>query len=374
MKNHRLPPRWCLAPILALAASALLGAAEPPPVKWHPGHYVLVGGGNEIREAVTLPHFRGVQKMYSWRDFEPEFGRYDFSALRADLETVRRHGRQLVMQLTYKSFAKGRRSVPDYLTGEAYGGGVYATVKGALNPVLWNANVAARFDALIHELGREFDRDPNLEAVNLPETAPSAQLDKSPQAGVQIYTEAAYFEALKQGMTTLRRAFPNTVVIQYTNFPPKLLEALTDYEKEIGVGMGGPDVYPREDAVSDPKTGVYRLYAKLAGTVPLGAAVQKENYAVAYKKRSALGRGQQKMNGRPIVITAEDEKPIPVREHLQFARETLKLNYLFWASTPRKDFENVKKLLAEPDLANDPAGGLDATLPPKAFLRPPANP
>ena len=187
--------------------------------------------------------------------------------------------------------------------------------------------------------------------------------------GVEPSTEQVYFEALKRQMTTLRRAFPQTVVIQYTNFPPRLLDALTDYEKEIGVGMGGPDVYPRPDAVNDPVRGVYRLYAKLAGIVPLGAAVQSENYAVAYKKRSMLGRGQTKDGGKPIEITPEDEAPIPVREHLQLARETLKLNYLFWAQQPRVHFEAVMKLLAEPELARDPAGGLDARLPPKAFVR-----
>lgn len=360
-------------PSLPLHFLMTLGAALPgvaaDQVKWHPGHYVYVAHGAITSEVLTLPHFRGVQKIYSWREFEPEKGRYDFSELRADLALARKHGRQLVMQFTHKSFTKGARSVPDYLTGPEYGGGVYVTVKGALNPVLWNRNVAARLDAVIRALGREFDRDPNLEAVNLPETAPNAYLDKTPQEGVEPYTEQVYFEALKQAMTTLRRAFPNTVVIQYTNFPPRLLDALTDYEKEIGVGMGGPDVYPRVDAVSNPKTGVYRLYAKLAGTVPMGAAVQQSNYAVAYKKRSSLSRGYKESNGQPIVITPEDEIPIPVREHLELAQRTLKLNYLFWADYPRKDFENVKKLLAEPDLVNDPAGGLHAALPPKAFVR-----
>lgn len=355
--------------VCVLLLTSVLALAAPAEVKWHPGHYILVDGGLTLQEAMTLPHFRGVQKMYSWRKFEPEFGRYDFSSLRSDLAIARQHGRQLVMQLTFKSFAKGVRSVPDYLTGPEYGGGVYVTVKGAFNPVIWNQAVAARWDALIVALGREFDRDPNLEAVNLPESAPNAYLDKNPQAGVQAYTDQVYFEALKQGMATLRRAFPHTVVIQYTNFPTKLLDQLTDYELEIGVGMGGPDVYPRADAVSDPEKGIYRLYRKMAGIVPLGAAVQKSNYAVAYKKRSSLNRGYTKdANGTPITITPEDEIPIPVREHLRLAQTQLKLNYLFWADTPKQDFELVKIMLAEPDLANDPAGGLEATLPRKAFL------
>lgn len=71
----------------------------------------------------------------------------------------------------------------------------------------------------------------------------------------------------RRKLTALRRATPNTVVIPYPNFPTKLLEQLTDFELEIGMGMGGPDVDPREEVISHPVRGVYRLCAKLAGTV-----------------------------------------------------------------------------------------------------------
>lgn len=352
---------------LILATAAFPVAAQAAP-KWHPGHYVYVGGAELTSQVVSLPHFRGVQKAYSWRDFESRPGHYDFSELRADLDLVRKHGRQLVMQLTFKSFSKGERSVPDYIQGPDYGGGVYVTVKGGLNPVIWNKNVGERFDALIAALGRQFDRDPNLEAVNLPETAPNAYLDRSPQPGVQTYTDAIYFEALKLRMAALRNAFPSTVVIQYTNYPTKLLDQFTDYELEIGMGMGGPDVYPRPEAISDPVKGVYRLYKKMAGKVPLGAAVQSSNYSVALKKRNYLGRGQTKFQGQPIVITAEDEQPIPPRDFLTLAQDVLKLNYIFWSPHPVENFELVKKFLAEPDIASDPAGGLISKLPTKAFL------
>lgn len=355
--------------VIAFFFGTGLHASAAAEVKWHPGHYAYIGGGKIPETIVSLPHFRGVQKAYSWRQFETGFGQYDFSALRADLAFVRQHGRQLVMQLTFKSFTQGERNVPDYIEGPDYGGGVYVTIKGGLNPVLWNKRVGERFDALIAALGREFDRDPNLEAVNLPESAPNAYLDRTPQRGVETYTDAIYFEALKLRMTALRRAFPNTVVIQYTNFPTKLLDQLTDFELEIGMGMGGPDVYPREEVISHPVRGVYRLYAKLAGTVPMGAAVQSSNYSVALKKRNYLGRGQTTFNGQPIEITAEDEKPIPPREFLTLAQQVLKLNYLFWATAPAKNFDLVKEFLAEPDIARDPAGGLETKLPPKAFIR-----
>ena len=102
--------------------------------KWHPGHYIYVENLALTPELLSLPHFRGVQKNYNWRTLEPQEGRFDFSTLRADLALAKKHGRQLVVQLTYKSFARGVRNVPDYLEGTKFGGGVYATIMGSYNP------------------------------------------------------------------------------------------------------------------------------------------------------------------------------------------------------------------------------------------------
>ena len=62
------------------------------------------------------------------------------------------------------------------------------------------------------------------------------------------------------------------------------------------------------------------------------------------------------------------EIPIPVREHLRLAQERPKLNYLFWSASPKECLENVKAMLTEPNLAGDPAGGLDPHCPTQAFL------
>lgn len=353
---------------LAAVATALKPcsprAAEAPPGKWHPGHYVFVGHG-AIRPQHILDRFRGVQKCYAWRVLEPARGRYGLSAVKADLALLQEHGKQLVLQLQYKAFGKDQCYAPAYLQGPEFGGGVYRASSGSFNPVLWNARVGEQMDALFAALGRELDNQPALEAVVLPETAPSANLVRSPQEGVEPYSVQAYLEALKQRVAALRKAFPRTVVIQYANFPPELLEELTDYMKEIGMGMGGPDVYPLPSHLSDPVRGVYRLYPKLAGIVPLGAAVQSPDYSVANKKRTtAFDRGQ---DPKTVAVDPQDEIPIPVREHLKLAQEKLKLNYLFWSASPAACLENVKKLLAEPDLANDPAGGLVSECPLRAF-------
>jgi hypothetical protein len=132
---------------LLVTTAALRAAASLDP-KWHPGHYVFLGTSKLTSEVLTLSHFRGVQRVYTWRDFEPEMGRYDFAALKADLALAKKHGRQLVVQFSFKSFAKGMRNVPDYLTGAECGGSVYVTTKGSLklNYLFWSANPANCLD------------------------------------------------------------------------------------------------------------------------------------------------------------------------------------------------------------------------------------
>jgi hypothetical protein len=359
--------RFIYIALVALVATCLFGFAADakPPVKWHPGHYIFVGHG-EIKAEHILKHFRGIQKCYAWTKLESAQGQYDFSSIRNDLALLKQHHQQLVIQIQYKAFGKGQRFVPAYLQGAAYGGGVYLASSGSFDPVLWNVKVGERMDALFAALGREFDLDPGVEAAVLPETSPSAALEKFPQPGVDPYTTAIYVEALKKRMTALRQAFTHTVVIQYANFPQQALPQLTAYMKDIGVGLGGPDVYPRPSNLSDPEKGVYRLYAPLAGAVPLGAAVQSPDYSVAlWKRTAAFNRGQDRNS---VTITPEEETPIPPREFLKLAQEKLKLNYLFWSTSPKACFENVKKFLAEPDLVNDPAGGLESRCPSKAFI------
>lgn len=123
----------------------------------------------------------------------------------------------------------------------------------------------------------------------------------------------------------------------------------------------------KKDAPLVKAHGKHRLYPKMSGVVPLGAAVQSPDYSVANKLRTAAF--DRVADRASVKVTPQDEMPIPVEEHLKLAQEKLKLNYLFWSLSPRRCFENVKTLLAKPELASDPAGGLDTRLPTKAFLK-----
>lgn len=348
----------------ACARSAEQGTGLPDTSKWHPGHYTFVGTAR-MQERYVPGVMRGVQRMYAWSDIEPREGDYDFSSIRSDIRLLSAIGKQLVIQIQYKSFRSGERRVPAYIAGSEYGGGVYQSLAGAWNPVLWNPRVGERMDMLYAEIARSFDDALHLEAVVLPETSPSAPLAMRPQLGVQPYSLSIYIDALKARMSALRRAFKKTVVIQYVNYPVELLSELTTFMREHGIGLGGPDVYPRRLSPSRPTLEVYRYYPALYGIVPLGAAVQAPNYSIAAKKRAAAAaRG---MASASVATTEEEERAIPIDEFIHLATQDLRLNYLFWSAFPAADFARVISTLNLRVDGNDPAGGLSTELPRMAF-------
>lgn len=348
MTDHCPIFAWKRCVTAALGLFTLCAAGEEKTgttngVKWHPGHYVFVQA-NAITERQLYPHFLGVQKFYNWRTLEPEKDRYDFSSIRADLAFLGKHGRRLVIQVQTKAFGGGQNCCPAYLTGAAYGGGVYKTRWGSFNPIIWDERVNKRLNALYAQLGKEFDLEPFLEAVVIPETAVTG--DVSVQSEVR-YTPEGYTRSVEAGMQAMKDAFPHTVVIQYVNMPLDSIQPLADYAKVHGVGFGGPDIYPFDPLLTNPQRGVYRLYAPLSGVVPLGAAVQQNDYS-----QKAAFRGPP---GEPTV-----------KEIYEYGRDKLRLNYIFWGIR-QGYFEKVQAMMEAPSFPKDPAGGLN-TVCPKSLL------
>lgn len=109
--------------------------------------------------------------------------------------------------------------------------------------------------------------------------------------------------------------------------------------------MGGPDINLYSRGLNDPKAGVYQYYDSLAGYVPLGAAVQSQDYT--YSKG-------EKYDG-------EFETP-SVEQIYRFGKDRLHLNYIFWLIKPGY-FEKVMVMMNRADFPKDAAGGLNAELP-----------
>jgi len=331
-----------IATLAETASAAEQPAAPAPPagnVKWHPGHYALVQS-SPLNESHLYKHFQGVQKFYDWKTLEPEKDHYDFSAIRSDLAFLGKHGRRLIIQIQTKAFGGGQNCCPAYLSGPDYGGGVYKTRWGSFNPIIWDERVNRRLNALYQQLGKEFDREPYLEAVVIPETAITG--DVATQSETR-YTPEIYTRSVEDGMQAMKDAFPHTVVIQYVNMPLETIQPLAAYAKAHGIGFGGPDIYPYDPLLNNPQKGVYRLYAPLSGIVPLGTAVQQNDYS----QKAAF-------RGPPGEAT--------VKEIYEFGRDKLCLNYIFWGI--RKGyFEKVQAMMDDPAFPKDPAGGLNTTFP-----------
>ena len=289
-------------------------------------HYVYF---NLDRERIRSESFLnaeglvGAQLKYTWRELEPAKGVYDFDALEQDLNFLTRHGKKLFVQLQDVTFDTSRVNVPDYLLKDPeYNGGADLQFeideKGQIVPEgwvarRWDVKVRERFFALLKALGDRFDG--KIEGINLPETA--LDFGDDPAKFPEGFTTDAYRDAVIATMRALKKAFPTSVTIQYSNFMPGewLLPDDESYLRDIyraavdlGVGLGGPDLLPWKKGQMDNG---YRFIKMCRGKIPSGIAVQWGNYDY---------------------INPRTRNRVTLRELISFADEYLGVQYVFWST------------------------------------------
>ena len=264
----------------------------------------------------------GAHLKYTWRELEPERDRYELDPVLEDLAYLEEHGKRLFLQLQEVSFDE-RVNVPDYLVDDPmFGGGVarqYETERSDDSdarfdgwvPRRWDPTVRARFAKLLQAMGRQLDG--RIEGINLPETA--VGFGESGSLHPDAYTPEGYSEGVKALMTSARGAFPHSVVIQYANFMPGealpredngYLRGIYEHAEVSGVGVGGPDLLPHRQG---QRTHSLPLIAAREPGVPAGLAVQWGNLED---------------------VNPETGLPVTVAELYRFARDSLRLDYIFW--------------------------------------------
>ena len=288
-------------------------------------HFVYFAKDRElINEHPFLSHsvFKGAQIMYSWRELEPEKGDYDFSVLKQDYDYLRKYGKKLFIQLQDVTFSPRYKAVPDYLLAAEYDGGAvlqYNDEGKAEGWVAkrWSKRVRERFALLLQALGKEFDG--KIEGINLQETA----IGVGPKTDTS-FSETGYVQGLKENMLTLKMSFPTSTTMIYANFIPGewlpgnnkgYLQSIYQYGEKIGVGLGGPDLMVKRKgqlnhALAMMHEGHY--------TVPLGIAVQDGNYIGETGNTDAETKKKPHDNIVPLLHG--------------FARDFLRVNYMFWAN------------------------------------------
>ncbi|NME70765.1 hypothetical protein HHU12_22520 [Flammeovirga aprica JL-4] len=272
---------------------------------------------------LQVQRLEGAQIMYSWRELEPKKGEYDFSMIHEDYKYLTSYGKKLFIQLQDVSFRASYKAVPGYLlTDEFDGGCVASNEEEGWVAKRWNPKVQDRWAKLLVALGKEFDG--KIEGINLQETAAGSSDEKDTS-----FTPERYVECIKENMSALKTAFPNSVTMQYANFMPGewlpwddkgYLRAIYQYGNDIGVGLGGPDLMVHRKGQLNH---LITMMHENVYTVPLGIAIQDGNYTG--KTGADKDYNEKKDNGKN-----RDNNIVPLLH--AFAKDFLKVNYMFWVN------------------------------------------
>jgi hypothetical protein len=312
--------------ILGEAAHAA-GACRPPGAslpegerKYHPGHYVSMGHAQPRKDFDSSlgEGVRGIQLRYRWADLEAQQGQYDFSAIERDLRSAARANLQLVVMIEDKSF-QDDSPLPAYLQ-DRY------SVKGKRGYMAkrWDPYVVERLSKLVQAFGRRFDCNPNLEGVAFQETAIGLDRAQLQQYG---YTPEEYRDALLAMLRNATSSLPRSRVFWYMNFLPGGQDYIADIASQVagtGVVMGGPDILPDNQAL---QRRAYPFYEQFRGRMKLFGSMQNDSYRHA--------RGGAKVKGKDAAAKGGQVEAGPagywsMEELYVFARDRLRLNYIFW--------------------------------------------
>ena len=198
--------------------------------------------------------FAVAQIMYSWKQLEPQKGKYDFSFIEKDIKYLLLYNKKLFIQIQDATFYPQNRAVPNYIISDEYNGGVSPQIPENKKIIeswvakRWNNAVQERFALLLYKLGQQFDK--RIEGINLQETA--IEVTSNTDAS---FNELVYVRSIKKNMLALAKAFPHSVTLQYVNFMPGewlpwedkgYIRSIYKYGEEIEVGLGASDLMPQK--------------------------------------------------------------------------------------------------------------------------------
>ncbi len=286
--------------------------------KYHPGHYVAISANESVSSIEDLdePAVVGVNKRYDWSDLEPQKDAYQFSGIKADLDFLRQHHKQLVVFIEDKTFQPGQNPLPAYLSAYAL-----PNLRG-ITAKRWDPVVIDRYLALVRALAKAFNTDPNFEGMATEESALMIRPDVQQAQG---YTPEIYRDALIKILIESSRAMSQSQVFWYMNH----LEGHDDYLGDIAaavvpyrVVMGGPDILPFRKRLQE----TYKLYDRFNGKLKLFCSAQDDSYR--------HDRNDSRNMGTAFRFRDQPPPPggfVPMQEIFAFARDKLHVNYIFWS-------------------------------------------
>ncbi|MFM9380545.1 hypothetical protein [Pseudomonas sp. UV AK001] len=332
--------------VLLLGSTAF--ATEQPAKNYIYFPYREANGSNiKADKALADPRFAGAQIVYTWRSLEPVKDQYDFSAIRQDLAYLSSMDKKLWIQLQEKSFQPNVKNVPDYLLHDPiYNGGVLkqsmlsAPERDPDKPEsddeygwsakMWEKPVRDRFQKLIAALGKELDG--RIEGINFSES--SIEIGVEQPDGTTLFPKdfdpKVYVDSINSNMQALSRAFRKSTPMVYLNFLPGewlpwqdkgYMRSLFDEARKLKMGVGGPDLMPYRKSHMAQTYGFFKAYPN---TLVKGMAVQ---------------------DGNLRQINPSTGKKNTVADIIEFSRNYLGLDYIFWVEDEPYFTDEVLKQL-----------------------------
>jgi hypothetical protein len=197
------------------------------------------------------------------------------------------------------------------------------------------------FISLLGKLAKRYDMDLRLSFIQFTETAISATVTPGQQNN--------FIDGVIDMNRQAACIFYRTPLIQSINFPRSRLSDLVAGMTTHRLGLGGPDVFfgsfndPKNSLafVSSSAPGVYHYHPHVAGVLPIGMQVHREN--LLYVTR------EEQLAEQPHGLSPSES----VRAVHDFALQKLEPNYLVWhvfgTSDPyRQALEAILSMNASP--------------------------
>jgi hypothetical protein len=263
----------------------------PTNKKWddYVGHYALEGGANEgttlLDDIQSLPHWKGIQRRFTWKDFEGATpGSYNFDLLTNPttgwFKKCADRGKKLRILFMYKAF--GGNAVPAYIsktpTDTGYNpiytdGTWYGTYKwGGVSQcaALWIPAVADRLIALLQAMAAAVDTAPELATIDLNETSFG-----NPSPALTSAQKTAYGQQMARIIEESFGSFSKTCVGWFINFPPSVFPVMLPKLIAVGGNLAGPDVWFHDTSL---ESGIIQDYYEQQGVIPICPSVQNPDY------------------------------------------------------------------------------------------------
>lgn len=269
----------------------------PTNKKWgadYNGHYALEGGtmvgDTLLNDIESLPHWKGVQKRFSWRQFESNTtpGEYNFGPLITYLNQAAAKGKKVRVLLMYKAFGTNARAVPDYITktpSEAGYDPVYTDTNGpwygaykwggvGQAAALWIPAVADRFIAMLQAMAAAVDNHAALATVDMNETSMG-----SPTPALTLTQKQNFGTQMARILQNVIPSFAKTPVGWFVNFPVtgtmNILNYVPPALRTHGGVLAGPDIWFHDVSLEN---GVIEEYFDSRDIIPLAPSIQNANY------------------------------------------------------------------------------------------------